>query len=199
MRKVLYAKGNWVWDVMNQCFMPVSALSITCYGWNHPCDSYYDCKKPFPNNHQVTLKNIKVYYLQDLEITQHTWDFTAKQRVEREWQGTGLRSAFIGLRVEPRVLWAHSWLVNIRQGRELKYREKIKKTAGQLRNQPRSLKQRSLREERRPVYLPSHVAGCGFIGVVFEVEAFLKWMPGNQNLSLSLALQKEKPNKPHYN
>lgn len=45
---------------------------------------------------------------------------------------------------------------------------------GQLRNQPRSLKQRSLREERRPVYLPSHVAGNVFIGVVFEVEAFLR-------------------------
>lgn len=46
------------------------------------------------------------------------------------------------------------------------------------------------------IYLRSYVADNVFSLVVFEVDAFLKRMPGNQNLSQPLALQKGKKNKP---
>ena len=62
-------------------------------GWAGSCGSFYDHKMPFSNNRQGTLKKIKVYYLQDLEITQHTWGHTARSRRESvlAWS-----SAFIG-------------------------------------------------------------------------------------------------------
>lgn len=41
-----------------------------CCSWTSPCGSY-DCKPPFSDNHQETEK-IKICYLQNLEITQHT-------------------------------------------------------------------------------------------------------------------------------
>lgn len=40
-----------------------------CCGWSSPCGSYYECKTPFSNHHQETLKKKqKVCYLQALEI-----------------------------------------------------------------------------------------------------------------------------------
>lgn len=47
------------------------ALSKPVFGLDRPLWSYCGCRTPFSHSHQDTLKKIKVYYLQDLEITQH--------------------------------------------------------------------------------------------------------------------------------
>ena len=48
--------------------------------------SCYYCKMPLSNNHQETLKTNKqkLYYLQDLEMTQEIWGHTERPQVERK-------------------------------------------------------------------------------------------------------------------
>ena len=55
------------------CFCGVGAaraqpVGNQCCGWTSPHGSYCVCKKPFSKGLQETLKKIKIYYLQDLEI-----------------------------------------------------------------------------------------------------------------------------------
>lgn len=54
----------------------------------------YDYKIPFSNNRSGNFEKVQVYYLQDLEKTEHTWGYTVRLRVgrrrgkserEREW------------------------------------------------------------------------------------------------------------------
>ena len=65
----------------------------------------------------ITIRKLKkkVYCLQVLEITWHTWGHTARLQVERERAGTW-GSAFIGVPRgwEPRGSPAHSLLVNLK-------------------------------------------------------------------------------------
>ena len=56
-----------------------------CSNWTNPHGSY-DCKMPLSNNHLETLKKIKFYYLEDLEVMQHTYYHTARSQVERQWK-----------------------------------------------------------------------------------------------------------------
>lgn len=62
------------------CSRPLSYISVWC--WSRPISNQCcawttvlvvlnGCKMPFGKNHQETLKKLKVYYLQDLEITWH--------------------------------------------------------------------------------------------------------------------------------
>ena len=82
MSLVLY----WSQPINNQCCV-----------WISTSGSYYDCKMPFSYNHQGALKKkIKVYYLQDREITQCTWGRTVWLWAERECLGLG--SALIGVK-----------------------------------------------------------------------------------------------------
>ena len=53
----------------------------------------------FSNNHQKALKNITFYYLQDLEIIQHTQGHTGRSRLGRE-NARPWGSAFIGVEGE---------------------------------------------------------------------------------------------------
>ena len=75
---------------------------------------------PFSNNHQNTLKKLKVYYLQDLEITLHTWGYTVRSQIERVRERDRVHGPWalllLGSRVGPRVLWAHYLLVNLQHG-----------------------------------------------------------------------------------
>ena len=65
-----------------------------CCGQTSPRGSYCVCKKPCSNSCQETLKKIKIYYLQDLEIIYCTWAHTVRSQVERPW---AWGSAFIAI------------------------------------------------------------------------------------------------------
>ena len=60
------------------------------------------------------LEKIKVYHLQNLEMTQHSWGHTARSWVETECTGLGF-CFYWGLGWGPRISWAHSLLVNFTQ------------------------------------------------------------------------------------
>ena len=53
------------------------------YGWIGPYGSHCDYKMPCSNNHRETLGKEKIYCLQDLDITWHTWGSTGRFQTER--------------------------------------------------------------------------------------------------------------------
>lgn len=88
-------------EVQSCCFVPVS-INDRCCSQTHPCGSY-DFRTPFSSHPQEALREIKLYDLQDLEMTQLTW---ATQRGhadggrrgrEGESHLTGLGFCFIGV------------------------------------------------------------------------------------------------------
>lgn len=94
-----------------QCSWSVSYRSQPnnnqCCGWVNPCGSYYGFKSPFNNNHQKNLKRYW-YFLQDLEITQHTWRHTLRSQVESKrvfWAGG---ASFIGVKGRSLGIWGLS-------------------------------------------------------------------------------------------
>lgn len=75
---------------------------------------------------------MEIYYLQAMEIIQHNWDQKGGPQVgrERERASTGWDSAFLGSRVGPRVLRAHSLWVNLKhKSGDLKHREEKRQVA----------------------------------------------------------------------
>ena len=69
-------------------------ISKQCWGWIGPCAFYCDSKPSFTNTRQETLEKTKVYYLQDLDITQHS---EACGRRGRAWAFAFIEvKAFVG-------------------------------------------------------------------------------------------------------
>lgn len=98
----------WGWGELCQATKPGLAFRVAscwsqsinsqCCGWNGHHGSGYDCKTAFSINPQDTEKT-QVYYLQDLEITQHTWAHTVRWWGARESAGAQ-SSAFMGVKGE---------------------------------------------------------------------------------------------------
>lgn len=120
--------------------------------------------------HHPKTEKIKVYYLQDPEITQHAWGHTARSQGgvegrERKRVSAGEYQMFCFYwrwRWGPRVSWALSLLENLKHNRgSLKCREGKRQVTQVVsyQNQPRSLKARNLSAGRWPGSLSNHVAG----------------------------------------
>ena len=88
-----YRKGTLI-AIVHQ-FQPVNNQHCD---WTSPCGSYYDCKTPLSTSYWETRK-LEIRYLQDLEITWHSWYHTA-----RSGQGETDRGGR-----ERRVLWGSGW------------------------------------------------------------------------------------------
>lgn len=84
-------------------------------GLDWPCAFYCDSKPSFTNSRQETLEKTKVYYLQDLDITQHGEACGGRGR------GPGLL-----LLLRSRLSWAHSLLANLKRNSENSKRGKRK-------------------------------------------------------------------------
>ena len=124
-------------------------------------------------------KKSKVYYLQDLDITWHTWGYTARSQTERLRTVLGF-CFYRGWGWEPRVSWAHSLLVNLKyqSGNLQQGRKKASGWNGQLLKSTKIFKQRSLSGGRPPAfYLVIWLAMCILEIAIFELDASLKWMP----------------------
>lgn len=148
---------------------PFQPINNQCCVRTSPCDSYYDGKMPFSNNHQETLKE-KGYSWQDLGIAQSE---DAGREKERRRESLGF-CFYWGPGWGPKVSRAHSLK---QDSRNLRRNKQVAQMVSYW-NHAKSLKQRSLNEGSRPSSSTSPVAGNVFIGdrclwsgCLFEVDA----------------------------
>ena len=133
------------------------------YGWIGPYGSHCDYKMPCSNNHQETLGKEKIYCLQDLDMTWHTWGSTGRSQTEKLRTDLGF-SFYWGWGWGPWVASVHYLFMNLKhESGDLKQGKKKQKVTQMVSywNQQRSLnKGASIGKGHLGLYLVIWLAVC---------------------------------------
>lgn len=164
--------------IQPECLCQSQHMDNWCCSWISSCSSYYECKMPFSNIHQGTLKNQRFITLQDLEVTQNSWGRTVRS------QGKNRGNTWGSVLLRLMIFWAHSLWVNLKlKSRNLKPRKKKRNSSSndQLLKSTKISKTKQT-QWGKMAWLFSPVTGSMFRNKHIEGGASLKWMPQQSKL-----------------